>query len=92
MPPVSNGEHGGRLASQVSPAAFDVRRRVALAVTELRTARRWTRAELAQRARISRGTVARAESGEQIRIDTLSRLAGAFEVPVSRLLARRSVQ
>jgi hypothetical protein len=37
----------------LQPAPADVRRRVALPVTELRQERRWTRAELARRAKIS---------------------------------------
>jgi len=69
------------MASQVSPAALDVRRRVALAVTELRTERQWTRAELARRAGVSLATVARAEGGQQIRIDTLARLRRRARCP-----------
>ena len=78
--------------SRLSTVALDVRRRVALAVTELRTGRGWTRAELARRAGVAHSTVARAESARQIRIDTLSRLAQAFEVPATRLLTRRTEQ
>jgi DNA-binding Xre family transcriptional regulator len=81
-----------RRKALLPPAIGDVRRRVALSATELRIARRWTRAELARRAGISPATVTRAEAGNQIRINTLSRLAAAFKVPVERLLVPRSVQ
>jgi transcriptional regulator with XRE-family HTH domain len=80
------------MTSTPNTAAADVRRRVALSVTELRTERHWSRAELARRAGVSPATVARAEGGQQIRINTLARLAGALSVPATRLLARRSVQ
>ena len=60
-----------------------------LSVTELRTARQWQRA--ARRAGINPAIVVRAEGAQPIRINTLARLAGAFNGPVARMLARRSL-
>lgn len=56
----------------------------------LRSAKEMTQRELAQKAGISRVSVARIETGEQLpRYATLLALAGALEVPAERLFVAR---
>jgi transcriptional regulator with XRE-family HTH domain len=61
--------------------------RVAERIQHLRKRRGWTQAQLADRARISRGYLARLETARQDpTLTTLERLAQALRVKVSRLL------
>jgi transcriptional regulator with XRE-family HTH domain len=56
-------------------------------IKALRAKRKITQAELAERAGISHGYLARLETGRQDRtITTLEKLAKALKVPVTRLL------
>jgi transcriptional regulator with XRE-family HTH domain len=61
--------------------------RVAQRLQTLRTRRGWTQAELAAKAGISRGYLARLETARQDpTLTTLERLARALRVKVTRLL------
>jgi transcriptional regulator with XRE-family HTH domain len=63
-----------------------------LRVAELRDAKGWTQAELAEKAGVSRATVNRIESDTNRRIDfdVLEKLAGAFGVEAGRLIVEDS--
>lgn len=74
-------------------ASDDARRRVALAVLELRLRRGWSQGELARRAELTEAIVEAVErETDPLQIDTLTRLASAFGVDVSRLLGPRREQ
>jgi transcriptional regulator with XRE-family HTH domain len=56
-------------------------------ITELRTRRKWSKRELAERADISYGYLWRLEAARQDpTLTVLEKLAKAFKVPVARLL------
>lgn len=57
-------------------------------IKELRTAKKWTQQELADRAKVTRATVNRLENGRQSSIDlaVLERLAGALGVAPGLLI------
>jgi ribosome-binding protein aMBF1 (putative translation factor) len=68
-----------------------VRRRIALAVTELRVHRGWSTFELAQRAEVSESRIEAIEAAtDPGDLDTLAALADAFNVPVRRLVEKTS--
>jgi transcriptional regulator with XRE-family HTH domain len=68
-----------------------VRRRIALAVTELRVHRGWSTFELAQRAEVSESRIEAIEAATDTGdLDTLAALADAFNVPVRRLVEKTS--
>jgi transcriptional regulator with XRE-family HTH domain len=61
--------------------------KIAMRIKALRAKRRITQAELAERAGISHGYLARLETGRQDpTITTLEKLAKALKVPVEKLL------
>jgi transcriptional regulator with XRE-family HTH domain len=61
--------------------------KIAMRIKVLRAKRKITQAELAERAGISHGYLARLETGRQDpTISTLEKLAKALKVPVGRLL------
>jgi transcriptional regulator with XRE-family HTH domain len=61
--------------------------KIAMRIKVLRAKRKITQAELAERAGISHGYLARLETGRQDpTITTLEKLAKALKVPVERLL------
>ena len=58
-------------------------------VRQLRKARKWTQDEAARKAGISRIALIHIESGKAVpTIETLSSLAGVYEVPLTSLLVR----
>jgi transcriptional regulator with XRE-family HTH domain len=61
--------------------------KIAMRIKALRAKRKITQAELAERAGISHGYLARLETGRQDpTITTLEKLAKALKVPIGRLL------
>ncbi|MGC0252600.1 helix-turn-helix domain-containing protein [Pseudactinotalea sp. Z1748] len=63
---------------------------VAQAVREARQRRGWSQLELANRAGVSRPTVARLEAGQQVTMTTLGKVATVLELQISVSLKNRS--
>lgn len=59
-------------------------------IVGLRTERGWTQERLAEVSGVTVRTVQRLEAGNDVSLDTLSRLAGALEVPVRLLVTGRA--
>ncbi|QQD75470.1 helix-turn-helix transcriptional regulator [Curtobacterium sp. YC1] len=59
-------------------------------IVGLRTERGWTQERLAEVSGVTVRTVQRLEAGNDVSLDTLSRLAGALEVPLRDLVAERA--
>jgi transcriptional regulator with XRE-family HTH domain len=59
---------------------------IRLRIKELRTKRKWSMRELARRAGIRPATLVALEHGASPRLDTLVKLADAFDVKVTQLL------
>lgn len=60
--------------------------RTAKRIRLLRNGRGWTQGGLASRAHVSRWTIRRLERGYHARMDTLYKIANAFQVGVSQLI------
>jgi len=60
---------------------------VRMRVVELRKHRKWSQRELAKRAGVRHATIVALERGASPRLDTLAKLADAFGVRVTQLLA-----
>ena len=60
---------------------------LAMRIKALRKERKWTQSDLAERAKVSAGYIARLETRRHDpKLSTLVKIAGAFKVPVGRLL------
>lgn len=64
----------------------ELRREIGLRTHELRVARRWSQAQLAEHARVHATTIQRIERGAHMSIALLCRLATLFDVPVRDML------
>ena len=77
--------------SNYEEARLAARRLVAMNVTELRIARGWTQAELAQKSGVRENDVEDVEAGiGEMYIDTLSLLADGLNVDISCLFRNRT--
>ena len=77
--------------SKYDEARVAARRMVAMNVTELRIARGWTQAELAQKSGVRENDVEDVEAGSgEMFIDTLSLLADGLNVDISWLFRNRT--